>query len=83
MASHDDNQAEARRAYRRELRSVARLLRWSGIALVLLGTVGIALGHHGAWFVPPSWISFTLGWALVLSGVVHRSRPDGVSGDQA
>jgi hypothetical protein len=74
--------AEARRAYRRELRSVARLLRWSGIALVLLGTVGIALGGHGAWFVAPSWISFTLGWALVLSGVVRRVRPDGVSSDQ-
>jgi hypothetical protein len=72
--------AEARRAYRRELRSVARLLRWSGIALVLLGTIGIALGHRGAWFMAPSWISFTLGWALVLSGVVRRERSGGIGG---
>jgi membrane protein YdbS with pleckstrin-like domain len=74
-------EAEARRAYRRELRNVARLLRWSGIALVLLGAVGIALGGGGEWFVAPSWISFTLGWALVLSAVVRRVRPDGVGGE--
>jgi hypothetical protein len=64
--------AEARRAYRRELRIVARLLRWTGMALVALGTVGIALGHDGAWFTAPSWVSFALGWALALSGVVRR-----------
>jgi hypothetical protein len=75
MAITRSKDPEARRAYRRELRSVARLLRWSGLALVLLGTVGIALGHSGAWFLTPSWISFTLGWALVLSGVVQRARP--------
>jgi hypothetical protein len=73
-----DNNDEARRAYHRELRSIGRLLRWSGILLVLLGTVGIALGGRGAWFHAPSWISFTIGWALVLSGVVRRVRvPDG------
>ncbi|MBO0750036.1 MAG: hypothetical protein J2O44_06365 [Porphyrobacter sp.] len=59
---------------------MARLLRWSGIALVLLGTVGIALARTGAWFAPPSWVSFVIGWALVLSGVVRRERSSGASG---
>jgi hypothetical protein len=67
--------AEARRLYRRELRGVTRLLRWTGMVLVLIGTIGIALGHSGAWFVAPSWVSFTLGWALILSGIVERARP--------
>jgi hypothetical protein len=81
MAIPTRKDPEARRAYRRELRSVARLLRWTGIALALLGTVGIALAHTGEWFVGPSWFSFVLGWALVLSGVVRRVRSDGVSAD--
>ena len=72
MANRTPQQAEARRAYRRELRSVARLLRWTGIALVLLGTIGIGLGQAGAWYAGPSWVSFVIGWALVLSGVVRR-----------
>jgi hypothetical protein len=80
MAMTEPKDLEARRAYRRELRSVARLLRWSGIALALLGTVGIALGGHGAWFVAPSWVSFVIGWALVLSGVVRRERSTPVGG---
>ena len=74
MAIRTPRDPEARRAYRRELRNVSRLLRWTGIALVLVGTVGIALGGAGEWFVPPSWISFVLGWTLVLSGIVRRER---------
>jgi hypothetical protein len=74
VSQPSETEAQARRAYRRELRSVGRLLRWSGMALVLLGTVGIALGGNGAWFVAPSWVSFAIGWALVLSGVVRRVR---------
>jgi hypothetical protein len=72
VAPNTAKDAEARRTYRRELRTVARLLRWSGMALVVLGTVGIALGHDGAWYTGPSWISFVLGWALALSGIVRR-----------
>ena len=79
MALPTAQDAEARRAYRRELRNVARLLRWTGMALVALGAVGIALGHHGAWFTAPSWISFVIGWALALSGIVRREdRTTGV-----
>jgi hypothetical protein len=81
MAIPTSKDLEARRAYRRELRNVARLLRWTGIALALLGAVGIALAHTGAWFVGPSWFSFVLGWALVLSGVIRRVRGDGASGE--
>ena len=74
MAIRAPKDPEARRAYRQELRAVARLLRWTGIALVLVGTVGIALGGRGAWFVAPSWISFLLGWVLVMCGIVRRER---------
>jgi len=66
------NEAEARRAYRHQLRIVARLLRWSGAALIVLGAAGIAFQHDGAWYAGPSWVSLVIGWALVLSGVVRR-----------
>lgn len=81
MTSRSPENSEARRAYRHELRVVARLLRWSGLALVLLGAVGVGLGHGRAWFVAPSWVSFVIGWVLVLCGVVRRERNDGVSGE--
>jgi hypothetical protein len=74
--------AEARRAYRHELRLVARLLRWTGLALVVLGTVGLALGHDGAWFTAPSWVSFVLGWILLLSSVVRRVDRTGVGPEE-
>jgi hypothetical protein len=72
VAQPTPEDAEARRVYRHELRLVARLLRWSGMALVALGTAGIALGHEGAWFSGPSWASFVIGWALALCGLVRR-----------
>jgi hypothetical protein len=75
--------AEARRAYRHELRLVARLLRWTGMALVVLGAVGLALGHDGAWFTAPSWVSLVLGGALVISGIVRRQdRTTGVGPEE-
>jgi len=81
MPSDNLHESTARRAYRQQLRAIARLLRWSGTAFVLLGTVGIALGHSDQWFFAPSWISFLLGWVLILSGVVSRVRPNGVGPD--
>ena len=66
--------AEERRAFRRALRNVARLLRWSGLALVVIGTVGLITSRAGDWWVVPSWVSFILGWALMLAGVVRRAR---------
>ena len=82
MAPQSVKDAEARRAYRHELRLVARLLRWTGMALVVLGAVGLALGHDGAWFTAPSWVSFVLGWILVLSSVVRRIERDGVAPEE-
>jgi hypothetical protein len=81
MPRTPSNDAQARRAYRHELRTVARLLRWTGMALVLLGTIGIALGHDGAWFTGPAWVSFVIGWALILSGVVSRVQRSAVAPD--
>lgn len=78
MAQPAEQEAEARRAYRHQLRLVARLLRWTGTALVMLGAVGIALGHEGAWFTAPSWVSFVVGWALILSAIVRRVDNTGV-----
>jgi hypothetical protein len=82
VAQPTPKDAAARRAYRHELRLVARLLRWSGMALVGLGTVGIALGHEGAWFTGPSWVSFVIGWALAVSGVVRRVDRSGVEPEE-
>ena len=81
MPQSRPNDAQARRAYRHELRLVARLLRWSGLALVGLGTIGIALGHDGAWFTGPSWVSFAIGWVLIVSGVVRRTHRTAVEPD--
>ena len=81
MPSDSLRESEARRAYRQQLRAIARLLRWSGLAFVVLGTVGIALGHSDQWYFAPSWVSFLLGWALVVSGVVSRARSTGVYSD--
>jgi len=74
--------AEQRRAYRRELRGVARLLRYSGIALALVGATGLVLAGPGAWWLPPSWISFAIGWALILAGIVRRTRRDRVRSNE-
>ena len=81
MPSNSLQESAARRAYRQQLRAIGRLLRWSGVAFVLLGTMGIALGHGGQWFMAPSWVSFLIGWVLILSGVVSRVRPSGVDPD--
>jgi protein-S-isoprenylcysteine O-methyltransferase Ste14 len=74
VATTDSTQVEERRAFRRALRNVARLLRWSGLALVVLGTAGFVTSEPGDWWVGPSWVSFILGWALMLAGVVRRMR---------
>jgi hypothetical protein len=74
MTIDEPKDLEARRAYRQLIRNVGRLLRWTGIVLVLIGTIGIASGGGDAWFVTSSWVSFTIGWALMLSGVVQRVR---------
>ena len=63
-----------RRAYRRELRNVARLLRWTGLALFLLGLAGLLLGRSGDWWIAPSWFSLIVGFLLVAAATVQRVR---------
>ena len=74
MAASLPTDAEERRAMRRELRNVARLLRGVGTLLVVLGLGGVLVGDGGDWWMTPSWVSFILGWALMLAGVVKRVR---------
>ena len=74
MPQENRTEAEARRAYRHQLRIVARLLRWTGAALIVLGAAGIAFQHDGAWYAGPSWFSFILGWVLMISGIVRRQK---------
>ena len=73
MTSKPDD-PHARRAYRRELRNVARMLRWSGMALLVLGLAGLLLGNGEDWWTGPSWFSLVIGAALVFAGVVQRRR---------
>lgn len=68
-----DNPAE-RRALRRTLRGVGRLLRWSGLALALIGAAGLVTGAPDAWWLAPSWASLAIGGALMLAGIVRRER---------
>jgi fatty acid desaturase len=73
------------RAERQQLRTVSRLLRWSGIALAVIGAAGLIVAHPGAWWVGPSWFSLVAGLLLALAGVVSRVRegrkpPPGVGG---
>ena len=65
MTSKPDD-PHARRAYRRELRNVARMLRLAGLLL----------GNGEDWWTGPSWFSLVIGAALVLAGVVQRRRND-------
>ena len=52
-----------------------------GVGLSTGIAIGIALGHDGAWFTGPAWVSFVIGWALILSGVVSRVQRSAVAPD--
>ncbi|MXP41988.1 hypothetical protein GRI75_10085 [Altererythrobacter soli] len=75
----------ARRAERRDLRIVSRLLRWSGTVLALIGAVGLIVSRPDAWWSGPSWFSLVVGLLLALAGIVsrvreRRRRPPGTAG---
>jgi len=74
VATSVPSDAEERRAMRRELRNVSRLLRGVGSVLVLLGLGGLLVGDSGDWWVVPSWVSLAIGAALLAAGVVRRVR---------
>jgi membrane protein YdbS with pleckstrin-like domain len=66
-AAPDLTTPEGRAAYRRELNAVARPLRWSGIALALIGA---AIGATRFFMAPwPDWIRW-LALVLCLAGIV-------------
>ena len=72
-----------RRAFHRELRSVARVLRSTGIAFALLGMAGLAFGYEArVWWIWPSWVSLAIGAALVVAGGVRRVRDGPRAPDQ-
>ena len=84
MSRHKpDGRAAARRAFHRELRWVARVLRWTGIAFALLGAAGLAFGYEGrSWWIWPSWVSLVIGTILILAGGVRRVRDGPKAPDQ-
>lgn len=75
MPPPDSSSPEARRAFHRELRSVARILRLTGLAFALLGAVGLLLGFEkSAWWLAPSWVSLFIGAVLIAAGAIRRVR---------
>jgi hypothetical protein len=82
MPSNNPDRAD-RRAFHRELRSVARVLRLTGLAFALLGIAGLAFGYEArAWWIWPSWASLAIGAALVVAGGVRRVRDGSRAPDQ-
>ena len=86
MARPDLEDAEQRRAYRRELRGVARPWRLLGFTLILAGIIVVLI--RGAGFDPLSVALVAAGWAVFIYVIVARSRhhkqrmaePDGPGG---
>jgi len=69
--------SDARRAFHRELRSVARVLRLTGIAFAVLGVAGLLFGYEvRPWVVWPSWASLVIGAVLIGASGVRRVRDD-------
>lgn len=75
MRAPDPDSIEQRRAFHRELRSIARILRLTGLAFALLGAVGLVLGYgNNTWWLVPSWFSLLLGAVLIAAGGIRRVR---------
>jgi len=79
MSLPDLETQNGRAEYRRELRKVALPLRWSGLALIVLGAVWAVLVRYGMFGLTnetmiPAYGSLALGWALVLAAIYTRTR---------
>ena len=74
MSTAKASDAEVRRAYRRDLRMVSRLLRGAGLVLAAIGVGGLLTGARGDWWTTPSWASLALGLGLLAASVVQRVR---------
>jgi hypothetical protein len=75
----DLNTEDGRAAYRKELRGVALPIRWTGLALIVLGAVVALMVRFGVLglsngVLPVAYAALALGWALVLAGIVIRNR---------
>ena len=77
MSRPDLETEEGRAAYRKELREVARPLRWTGLGLILLGAALTLAVSRGALSDGATVIGYGLlaaGWALVVAAVYMRTR---------
>lgn len=79
MAGPDLRTPEGLRAYRAELRTVARGWRWTGLAIVTLAAVGFYLTAKWdlAWGSPlglATIAGLVVGWGLAIVGMVKRMR---------
>lgn len=70
---------EAREAYRRELRAVARPLRLTGLAFVVVAAL-LAIASRFGGGALPAWIDvvfyalLAIGWAIILAGIHQRTQ---------
>lgn len=80
MARPDLESPEGRRAYAVELGGVARIWRWPGLALVVLGGIGLIVRAVAdapmweGWLGPGSVVLIVVGWAVAIVGIVKRTR---------
>ena len=80
MARPDLTTPEGRRAYAAELGGVARGWRYSGLALVTLGSVGLVqvARTDAPWsqglLGPATLAVLIVGWAILIAAVVRRTR---------
>lgn len=70
---------DGRAEYRKELRKVALPLRWSGLALIVLGAAWAVMVRYGVFGLTnetmiPAYGALALGWALVLAAIYTRTR---------
>lgn len=69
---------EARAAYRRELRGLARGWRWLGLALVTTGAIAFIYDAKAARHDPAiqwsAWALLAIGWAVLIGVIAYRTR---------
>lgn len=79
MSLPDLNTDEGRLEYRRELKRVARPLRWGGLFAIVLGAALALCARYGAFGIdntvmPFAYASLAFGWALVLAAIFMRTQ---------
>lgn len=83
MPSTRSDARQSRRAFHRDLRSIARILRLTGVAFALLGFVGLVFGYEAVpWSIGPAWVSLFIGALLIVAGGVRRVRDGRTAPDQ-